>query len=116
MKTPLILVTAIALVALLAGCSTMTTPGIVVSLSFDKTQTWTITGALHSVLYGPTTLSVYINGNLIGSGQVAGTQPTSITGTFQNHKVQTVCPSGLGASFSCQVYVDGKYTATLPFS
>lgn len=115
MKTSLIFVTAIALATLLAGCATTTTPGIVVSPPFDKAQTWTISGALHSVPYGPSTLSVYINGSLIGSGELALNQPTSIAGTFQNHKVQTVCPSGLGTPLLCQVYIDGTFTATLPF-
>ena len=109
-------------VTLLAGCVTMlTSPAIAVSPASIPGQKWTISGTIHNQAIASNmftgTLFVYINGKDVASGHV-GVTPSNITGTYENHTIQTVCPAGGGPqnrSFSCQIYVDGALTAVLPF-
>lgn len=122
MKSAFCLIAFLASVTLLAGCAyDFTSPAIAVSPTSASGQKWTITGVIHTQGLRQNsfsgTLSVYINGSAVGSGPV-GVAPTNITGTYENHAIQTVCPAGGGPqqfTFSCQVYVDGTLTAVLPF-
>lgn len=122
MKSAYSLIALLASVTLLAGCATIfTSPAIAVSPASTHGQNWTITGVIHALGYGQNifagTLSVYIDGKVVGSGPV-GETPTNIPGTYESHAIQTVCPARGGPhelSYSCQVYVDGTLTAVLPF-
>lgn len=122
MKTSLALVTIATFVAALAGCTTLlTSPTITVKPASAPSEKWVITGTIHPQAIASNMftgeLSVYINGKVVASGPV-GSAPANISGKYENHTIQTVCPAGGGTrdySLSCQAYIDGTLTAVLPF-
>lgn len=96
---------------MLAGCVSLTAPGIVVSPPSLHGERWTISGTETAH-----TLTVRVNGNPVIQGPLAWTSATSLNGTYEGHAIQTVCPLvGKYTQAYCQVYVDGTQAATLFF-
>ena len=109
------------LAALFAGCASMiTAPDIVVSPPSLHGEKWTINGT-EAINPGETKsfatiLTVRVNGNPVLQGALAEGGATSLTGTYEGHAIQAVCPLvGQYTQPYCQVYVDGTQAATLFF-
>lgn len=108
------LFTALVLMGLLAGCVTLTAPSVTVKIPEANDALWTLSAKQVGGGNGGT-VSLYINGVLIGSNSDFPS-PANINGYYDEHTIQAVCPTLTNhyrATAKCDVYVDGTMTATL---
>ncbi len=114
MKQTVRLLAGSALICSLAGCGYVRpSPEITVAPASVQGARWTISGNDAIGFPNTETISVYINGNLVTSGELSGSHPVSMTGQYSGHAIQVVCP--VERNTQCQVYIDGVLSATLYF-